>query len=262
MTGRLLDELAGLLLPVVMPLVRRLPALILVLAGLISLMGILTLVAAHRDDARIDEHRAVAVAQVLPGSDFHRTLVSFSTANGELVFPERGVFYPRGLRPGQNVRVEYDATDPELVRVAGRDASVGTWPIVLLIMVTWAIALPVGFTLRGRQLRQIEAMRLAAAEAAAVKAAVAAESAAVKAEESGGETAGATAPGERPEVPAHGTVPGHGVGERGSVPDHAVAPDREPVPGRRAAPEYPDYRAGYGYGAVPDHAAGPSRESA
>jgi hypothetical protein len=166
-TGRLLDELAGLLLPVVMPLVRRLPAMILVLAGLITLMGVLVLVGAHRDDAEIRAHSAVATAEVLPGSDFSRTLIAFTTADGETVSPEKGVFYPRGLQPGQIVRVEYDSTHPDRVRVLGRDASVGSWPIGLVVAITWAIALPVGFTLRGRQLRRLEGDRLAASIAAA-----------------------------------------------------------------------------------------------
>ncbi|HEX4250852.1 MAG TPA: DUF3592 domain-containing protein [Pseudonocardia sp.] len=172
-TGRLLDELAGLLLPVVMPLVRRLPAMILVLAALISLMGVLVLVGAHRDDAEIRAHSAVATAEVLPGSDFSRTLIAFTTAKGETVSPERGVFYPRGLQPGQIVRVEYDTTHPDRVRVLGRDASVGSLPIGLMLLVTWAIALPVGFSLRGRQLRRMEADRLAASIAEATAAAVA-----------------------------------------------------------------------------------------
>jgi hypothetical protein len=170
-TGRLLDELAGLLLPVVMPLVRRLPAMILVLAGLITLMGVLVLVGAHRDDAEIRAHSAVATAEVLPGSDFSRTLIAFTTADGETVSPEKGVFYPRGLQPGQIVRVEYDSTHPDRVRVLGRDASVGSWPIGLVVAITWAIALPVGFTLRGRQLRRLEGDRLAASIAAAAAAA-------------------------------------------------------------------------------------------
>jgi hypothetical protein len=177
---RLLDELAALLLPVVMPVVRRLPALILVLGAVITVMGVLTLVAAHRDDAKIEAHRAVATAEVQPGSDFSRTLITFTTANGETVSPERGVFYPRGLRPGQIVGVEYDSTHPERVRVLGRDASVGTLPIVALLVVLWAVALPIAFTLRGRQLRQLEATRQALVQAAAVRAAVAAEAAAAR----------------------------------------------------------------------------------
>lgn len=160
-TVRLLDELAGLLLPVVMPVVRRLPAIILILAGLITLMGVLVLVGASRDDAAIEAHRGVATAEVLPGSDFSRTLIRFTTERGELVLPEKGVFYPRGLEPGQIVRVEYDITHPDRVRVLGRDASVGWTPIGLMLVGLWAVALPVAFTLRGRQLRQLEAERLA-----------------------------------------------------------------------------------------------------
>ncbi|HEX4362084.1 MAG TPA: DUF3592 domain-containing protein [Pseudonocardia sp.] len=191
-TGRLLDELAGLLLPVVMPLVRRLPAMILVLAGLISLMGVLVLVGAHRDDAEIRAHSAVATAEVLPGSDFSRTLIAFTTAKGETVSPERGVFYPRGLQPGQIVRVEYDSTHPDRVRVLGRDASVGSLPIGLMLLVTWAIALPVGFSLRGRQLRRMEADRLAASIAEATAAATGGSSAASagKAAKAGGAAVG------------------------------------------------------------------------
>jgi len=216
-TGRLLDELAGLLLPVVMPLVRRLPAMILVLAGLISLMGVLVLVGAHRDDAEIRAHSAVATAEVLPGSDFSRTLIAFTTAKGETVSPERGVFYPRGLQPGQIVRVEYDSTHPDRVRVLGRDASVGSLPIGLMLLVTWAIALPVGFSLRGRQLRRMEADRLAASIAEATAAATGGSSTASagKAAKAGGAAVGEPGDAERdtpepggPEPASAGAVAG------------------------------------------------------
>jgi uncharacterized protein DUF3592 len=160
--GRLLDEAAGLLIPVVMPLVRRLPAMILVFAVLCTVMGVLAVVGAARDDADIDAHPAVATAQVLPGSNFSRTLITFSTQNGDTITPEHGVFYPRGLQAGQIVRVEYDAEHPDRVRVLGRDASAGYLPISLMIVGLWAVALPVAFGLRTRQLRRMEAERLAA----------------------------------------------------------------------------------------------------
>ena len=169
-TGRLLDEVAGLMLPVIMPLVRRLPAMILVLAGLITLTGVMALVGAHRDDSAIDAHRATATAQVLDGSDFGRTLIAFTTAKGDTIVPERGVYYPRGLQAGQTVRVEYDTTHPDQVRVSGRTASVGTLPIGMMLLGVWLIALPVGFSLRGRQLRRIEAAGLEAKAEAVAKA--------------------------------------------------------------------------------------------
>jgi len=241
-TGRLLDELAGLLLPVVMPLVRRLPAMILVLAGLISLMGVLALVGAHRDDAEIRAHSAVATAEVLPGSDFSRTLIAFTTAKGETVSPERGVFYPRGLQPGQIVRVEYDSTHPERVRVLGRDASVGSLPIGLMLLVTWAIALPVGFSLRGRQLRRMEADRLAASIAEAVGGSSLASSSAALASSSAAEggapgDAAATEAGsvEAPDEPAEVEVAVEASGaERVSV-DPAGEPSPAKSPSTDAA---------------------------
>lgn len=156
-TGRLLDEAASLLLPVVMPVVRRLPAIILILTGLVSLVGVLVLVGAARDDHAIEAHPAVATAEVLPGSDYTRTLIRFTTDDGETVVPESGVFYPRGLEPGQIVRVEYDTTHPERARVLGRAASFGYLPIGLMIVIVNAVALPIAFTLRGRQLRRLEA---------------------------------------------------------------------------------------------------------
>ncbi|HZZ50026.1 MAG TPA: DUF3592 domain-containing protein [Pseudonocardia sp.] len=161
-TGRLLDEAAGLVMPVVMPLVRRLPAMILVLAALLTVMGVLALVGAARDDAAIEAHSAVATAQVLPGSSFSRTLITFTTHTGDSVTPEHGVFYPRGLLPGQIVRVEYDTTHPDRVRVLGRSATIGYLPISLMLVGLWTVALPVAFVLRGRQLRRQEAERLAA----------------------------------------------------------------------------------------------------
>lgn len=161
-TGRLLDEAAGLLVPVVMPLMRRLPAMILILAALCTVMGILALVGASRDDSAIDRHSQLATAQVLPGSNFSRTLITFTTQSGDTVTPEHGVFYPRGLQPGQIVRVEYDGTHPDRVRVLGRTASVGYLPIALMLVALWAVALPVAFTLRTKQLRRMEGERLAA----------------------------------------------------------------------------------------------------
>jgi hypothetical protein len=161
-TGRLVDEAAGLLVPVVMPLVRRLPAMILVVAALCTVMGVLALIGAARDDAAIKAHSGVATAQVLPDSGFSRTLITFTTRTGDSVTPEHGVFYPRGLLPGQIVRVEYDTTHPDRVRVLGRSAALGYLPISLMLVGLWTVALPVAFILRGRQLRRMEAERLAA----------------------------------------------------------------------------------------------------
>jgi hypothetical protein len=72
-------------------------------------------------------------------------------ANGEAVVPERGVFYPRGLEVGESVAVQYDVTDPELVRVAGRSALDGVLPLLLGVVVVWALLGPLALWLRRRR---------------------------------------------------------------------------------------------------------------
>ena len=103
------------------------------------------------DDAAIDDNRAVAGAEVLDGSSFTRTLVRFTTANGQTVIPEHGVFYPGGLAPGDVIAVEYDVTDPELVRVAGRTVASSSGPLLLGVVVVWAVLGPLAVWLRRRR---------------------------------------------------------------------------------------------------------------
>ncbi|MCW2632511.1 MAG: hypothetical protein JWR88_1473 [Pseudonocardia sp.] len=154
-TKRLLDELAALVLPVVMPVVRRLPWVVIGIATMASVLGALVLVGAARDDALISEHSAITTAEVLEGSGFSRTLVRFTTQDGQAVVPEFGVFYPGGLQPGSFVRVEYDTTDSDRVRVFGRTASLGVLPILFGATVVWVLALPLAWWLRRRQARRL-----------------------------------------------------------------------------------------------------------
>ena len=119
---RAVDELASLLRPVRVALARRAAEIVLGLAVLITVLAGFAVAGAAVDDRAIAANPATAQAEVLEGSNFVRTLVRFTVANGEVWVPERGVFYPRGLQPGDTVAVEYDVTDPDLVRVAGRGA--------------------------------------------------------------------------------------------------------------------------------------------
>jgi len=153
-TRRALDEVAALVLPVVMPVVRRLPTVVIGLATMLTVLGGLVLIGAARDDAAITERSAVTTAEVLEGSGFSRTLVRFTTVDGQVVVPEFGVFYPVGLQPGDVVAVEYDTADPDRVRVLGRDASLGFLPILLGAVAVWTVALPLAWWLRRRQRRR------------------------------------------------------------------------------------------------------------
>ena len=94
-------------------------------AVLVTVLAVLAVGGAALDDRAIAASTGRADAEVLDGSSFARTLVRFTLDNGEAVIPQKGVFYPRGLAAGTVVPVEYDATDPELVRVAGMQRAVG-----------------------------------------------------------------------------------------------------------------------------------------
>jgi hypothetical protein len=148
---RAIDELASLLRPIGRVIVRRLPEIVAGTAVLATVLAVLALTGAALDDRTIAANPAVAEAEVLDGSTFARTLVRFTVANGEAVVPEHGVFYPRGLQVGDSVAVEYDVTNPDLVRVAGRSALAGVLPLLAGVAVVWAVLLPLALWLRRRR---------------------------------------------------------------------------------------------------------------
>lgn len=150
--GWFVTEFAALVLPVVMPVVRRLPTVVLGLCVLLTTVSIFALVGALRDDAAIAARSVVVTAEALPGSSWSRTLIRFTTQDGKLLVPEKGVYYPRGLTPGQVIRVEYDRDHPDRVRVYGRDASIGYLPVAGIVLGLWATLGPLWWWLRRRQL--------------------------------------------------------------------------------------------------------------
>ena len=153
-TVRAIDELADLLRPAVRVTARRLPEVVVGIAVLVSVLAVLALVGAVVDDQAIGRNPAVAQAEVLDGSDFSRTLVRFTVANGEAVVPVLGVYYPWGLEVGQTVAVEYDVTNPDHVRVAGRSAMGNALPLVGIAAVVWVLLGPLSVWLRRRRARR------------------------------------------------------------------------------------------------------------
>ena len=148
---RAIDELASLLRPVGVVLSRRLAEIVLGLAVLITVLSVFAIAGAAVDDRAIAANPATAQADVLEGSSFTRTLVRFTVANGEVWVPERGVFYPRGLQVGSTIVVEYDVTDPDLVRVAGRSALGSMVPLLLSTLVGWLVLGPLALWIRRRR---------------------------------------------------------------------------------------------------------------
>lgn len=142
----------------VRPAARKAPEIVVAVGLVISVLLGLVLVAAARNDAHIDASISGAVGEVLEGGSGPHVYVRFTTGEGAVLTPEDGVFYPRGLEPGQLVRVEYDRTDPELVRVAGRTWTEGLVPVALGLLVLWAVVGPGAWALGRARRRREEAV--------------------------------------------------------------------------------------------------------
>jgi len=131
---------------------RRLRIGIYVAAITMSVLALLLLLAAWRDDNIIESDMGKATAEVLSAGRL-RSAVSFVTPDGVTHNPQLGVLYPTNLIAGQRIDVEYARSDPDLVRVAGRDASVAIIPTLSVIVVTWALAVPALYGVRRMERR-------------------------------------------------------------------------------------------------------------
>ncbi|PRX45580.1 hypothetical protein B0I33_109243 [Prauserella shujinwangii] len=122
---------------------------VLGIAGVITLLCVLLVFGAIRNDNAIESNLGTATAQV-EQVNFDRTIIRFETPDGVAHNPRNGVLYPRGLLEGQLVRIEYDTTDPDLARVAGRTWLLTLLPVGTTIALTWLVAGPVLWWIRSR----------------------------------------------------------------------------------------------------------------
>ena len=113
----------------------------LLAAVAVTVMMIALAIAMRANDGAIDDDLGTATATVLSVSPL-RTGVEFVDATGATIRPEGGVLYPGLLSLGQQFVVEYSQQDPQIARVAGRTAAVGTLSIGLVTAVTWLFAVP------------------------------------------------------------------------------------------------------------------------
>lgn len=128
---------------------QALARVLVVIAGLLTVFGLLLIVAAFVEDEAIENNTGRAEADVVSvGLD--RTLVRFQTPDGAEHVPSVGVLYPEALEEGQVVRVEYDVRDPNLVRVAGRGAALTILPVTSLLATVWAVVAGALWWLRKR----------------------------------------------------------------------------------------------------------------
>lgn len=118
---------------------RRLSQIVLALTGAVIAIALSMVVTAAIDDIKLESNKASATAEVLSISPMN-TSVRFRDVNENYHQPSSGLKYPSGLVEGQLVRVEYQANDPENVRVEGR-----TWTLAFRpALSTAALALAAG----------------------------------------------------------------------------------------------------------------------
>ncbi|MCW4352837.1 DUF3592 domain-containing protein [Hoyosella sp. YIM 151337] len=134
-------------------MLRRATIAVCLVAGGISLLAIILVIGCWRNDMIIEADMGTATAEVL-SAGVRRSAILFSTPDGVLHNPRLGVLYPTDLTAGQRIAVEYARSDPDLVRVAGRDARVAVVPALSVILVTWAVAGPLLVLMR-RKLREL-----------------------------------------------------------------------------------------------------------
>jgi len=120
-------------------ILRRIKIGIAVVACVVTLQSLLLMVGAWRNDRKIEGDMGVAQAEVLNAGP-RRSTIEFVTPDRVTYRPELGVLYPSELDTGMRIYVEYDKTNPDLVRVQHRNASLAIIPAGSIAVVAWIFA--------------------------------------------------------------------------------------------------------------------------
>lgn len=168
-SGRVRTSIRRLLRPWPRRTRRIIARVLLTSAGVVTAMCLVLFIAMRLDDRRIESHLGTATATVLTVSPLH-TGIEFVDGTGATVRPPNGVLYPGLLQVGQQFVVEYDTREPEVVRVAGRTASVGNLVVGATVLGSWIVAGSLAFWLRRPPARQRRARRPGGRDVAAGRA--------------------------------------------------------------------------------------------
>ncbi|MFY2858305.1 hypothetical protein ACOJVU_00270 [Mycobacterium sp. THU-M104] len=128
---------------------------VLIVTGLVTLQSVLLVAGAWRDDLAIRHNMGVAQAEVLSAGP-RRSTIEFVTPERVTYRPELGVLYPSELSTGMRIYVEYNKTDPNLVRVQHRNAALAIIPAGSIAVVGWlaATVMLVGLAVLDKRLDQ------------------------------------------------------------------------------------------------------------
>ncbi len=119
--------------------IRAVRIVVLVLVAVMTASAVLLVAGSWRNDLAIESNTGVAAAEVLSAGP-RRSTIEFVTPDRVTYRPELGVLYPSELDTGMRIYVEYDRSDPNLVRVQGRNARLAIIPALSVAVVGWAVA--------------------------------------------------------------------------------------------------------------------------
>lgn len=120
-------------------ILRRCRVGVVLFACLVTLQSVLLVLGAWRNDQQIEHNMGTAAAEVLSAGP-RRSTIEFVTPDRVTYRPELGVLYPSELETGMRIYVEYDRSNPDLVRVRNRNASLAIIPAGSIAVVGWLVA--------------------------------------------------------------------------------------------------------------------------
>lgn len=113
---------------------RRVHQLLLAIVLATVLMCSLIVIATYMDDRRIDKDMRSTTATVI-NTSWTTASIRFYDEEGNYHTPTKGVSYPTGLEVDQRILVEYEKSDPNNVRVAGRRWTLSLIPAFSTVLV-------------------------------------------------------------------------------------------------------------------------------
>jgi len=128
-----------------------------IIVGLVTLQSLLLVAGAWRNDRQIEHNMGVAQAEVLSAGP-RRSTIEFVTPDRVTYRPELGVLYPSELAEGMRIYVEYDRSNPDLVRVQHRTAALAIIPAGSIAVVGWLIGglVLTGLVVLERRVNQVD----------------------------------------------------------------------------------------------------------
>ena len=118
---------------------RRVRQLVLLLYAAALLGAVSMVIGPALNDRTINEDPGRALATVT-GTSWLRTTADYRDEEGIYHSPPTGLLYPTGLGEGQRVWVTYAKSDPDLVKVEGREWTLSVIPAISVALVTTVVA--------------------------------------------------------------------------------------------------------------------------